>query len=102
MKHHGFNSKSVEDWSKSLGHEICAEILYAIETCDSFFFKDLARLCEFEKSHSESLKAWLLRIHFPNPDGDQKAFYTAYDLCDMAIKKNSSPIFRRVYFVKCA
>lgn len=92
MKFYRMKKHHVDEFAHSLAWDICEHTLRAIQTGDDYFFRDLARLCKFEKSRPTiNLEYWLTLLHWNALKGykseEQQFFFTAPELCKLAFMR---------------
>ena len=96
MKFYRMKKHRVGEIPHSLAWDICEHTLRAIQTGDDYFFRDLARLCKFEKARPENppiaLEYWLTLMHsapsFSSASASGQNFYfTAPELCKLAFMR---------------
>ena len=95
MQFYGMKKSQVDTFHHSIAFDICEQILWAVRTGNDRFFRDLGRLCKFEKhrpSHPKiPLESWLCHVHQDFSQtwkaiGDplQNRFFSAPELCELA------------------
>lgn len=84
--------RSVDRLPHGIALDLCEHIQRAILTGNGYFFSDLARICEYEKTKPEdSLEYWLTIIHWNCLKGwkteGQQYNFTVPELCELAFMR---------------